>query len=110
MGDLKKILLHALKERNKVKKNSHAEFIRKTYKEEYEKMEGKLAVWKSFQNNKLKNPTRNLVMIKKAYDHFVLVEKEVFNVEGIRSILRYAVTYNSLYSGQDRLELISGNK
>lgn len=110
MGDLKKILLRALKERNKVGKNTHAEFIRRTYKEEYQKMEGKLAVWKSFQNNKLKNPTKHLVMIKKAYDHFVLVEKEVFNVEGIKSIIRYAVTYNALYSGQDRLDLIGDAK
>lgn len=103
MGQLKTLLINAIRENNKIdERSTDASRLYKKYKDEFTAKVGEPFLWKTSNNNDLKQP--QLAEIVKAYDHYVLIQKIVMNVDQEVSYIRYAVNYNALYCGHDKLE------
>lgn len=105
MGQLKTLLINTIRENNRIdERSTDASRLYKKYKDEFTAKVGESFLWKTSNNNDLKQP--QLVEIVKAYDHHVLIQKIVMNVDREVLCIRYAVDYNALYCGHDTLETL----
>ncbi|BAK53011.1 sigma factor accessory [Bacillus phage SP-10] len=105
MGTLKEILEHSIKNKARVRGRSHMEQLFMEYQEKYSKLIGQPAIWKTSNNTNIKVP--QLVVVEEAGERFVLLKKATFNLEGVEGLIRYAVSYTSIYSGHDSVNVWS---
>jgi hypothetical protein len=74
------------------------------YKHYFKALVGKPLIWTTLNNPNLRSP--QLVQVERPFMHFVVVTKTVYNVKAQPVVLRYAINYASLHSGQDTVELL----
>jgi hypothetical protein len=105
MGALKDILEESLRNAHKrVVGKSHADITFESYRENFDKLVGEPAIWKTSNNINLKKP--QLVFIEKTYKHYVVVSKRTFNLDKEEGIIRYAINYASMIAGSDTIETL----
>lgn len=85
-------------------KTSQSASVYNEFKEKFDELIGEPIIWRTKGNTNLKAP--QLVVVERAYEHFVLVVKTTFNVEGSENKIRYGISYSSLYCGFDSYETL----
>jgi tRNA U54 and U55 pseudouridine synthase Pus10 len=105
LGVFKDMLERALAESNRISDSkSGASSVYKDLEKEFTKLVGQPIIWRTKHNTNLKAP--QLVVVEKPFEHYVLVVKTSFNVEGQENKIRYGVLYSSLYCGFDTYETL----
>lgn len=104
MGELRKIVEEYVRTKDTVDNESPAERVFRQYKSKYQNLIGKAAIWRTFQNKNIKKP--QLVTIEGVYDHFVLVRKDCYSIDGKLRNIRYGINYSSLISRHDTLDVV----
>ncbi|UXR28919.1 hypothetical protein [Bacillus paranthracis] len=104
MGYLKEVLEQSYKDVYSIKGKTQADVTYGMYRNQFERIVGQIAIWKTQQNPNIKQP--QLVLIEKTYEHHVLLKKETFNLEGEKGYLYFSVNYASVLCGMDTIELL----
>ena len=105
MGLFRDLLEQALQQNNSInEKDTHMYSVHMKYKGKFKKLIGEPIIWKTRNNTNLRQP--QLVIVEKAYDHYVLVKKISYSVDGHTYVTRYCILYSSLYCGYDTYETL----
>lgn len=105
MGVFKDMLSRALAENNRLdERKAKSASIYKKIQDNFEGLVGEPIIWRTKQNTNLRAP--QLVVVEKPFEHYVLVVKTSYDVEGNANKIRYGVLYSSLYCGFDTYETL----
>jgi hypothetical protein len=109
MGALRDMLERAMRDsRNAGDGATDALKVLQKYRDSFSKIVGKPVIWKAAKNPVFSTP--QLVIIDQPYDYFVVVKKRVYNVDGEASIIHFTISYSSLISAYEHVELLNGKR